>query len=57
MTDRYYGEAGSYLTFMDKGEMKERKLDAATPNNAYYDYELFSDKLDLCPCYLEVRPL
>ena len=30
MTDRYYGEAGSYLTFMDKGEMKERKLDAAT---------------------------
>ena len=42
MTDRYYGEAGSYLTFMDKGEMKERKLDAATPNNAYYDYEFRS---------------
>ena len=42
MTDRYYGEAGSYLTFMDKGEMKERKLDATTPNNAYYDYEFRS---------------
>lgn len=42
MTDHYKGEAGSYLTFMEKGEIKERKLDVQTPKDAYFDYEFRS---------------
>lgn len=42
MTDHYYGEAGSYLTFMDNGTMKERNLATDTPNDAVYDYEFRS---------------
>ena len=42
MTDNYYGEAGSYLTFMEDGKEKERKLNASTPEGAVYDYEFRS---------------
>lgn len=41
MTDHYYGEAGSRLTFMEDGQQKERNLDAHTPDGVY-DYEFRS---------------
>lgn len=39
MTDHFYSEAGSHLTFLEDGVEKERNLDASTPDNAYYNYE------------------
>lgn len=42
MTDRYYGEAGSSLTFIENGQRKERNIDTSTPNDAVYDYEFRS---------------
>lgn len=42
MSDRYYGEAGSYLTFKENGVTKERKMNASTPNDAKYDYQFRS---------------
>ena len=39
MTDHFYAEAGSHLTFMEDGIQKERNLDASSPENAYYNYE------------------
>lgn len=41
MTDRYYGDAGSYLTWYDNdGVFQDQKLNASTPdNNPYTDYE------------------
>lgn len=42
MTDRYYAESGSSLTFMEDGQMKERNIDATTPNDGAYDYEFRS---------------
>ena len=43
MTDHYYGEAGSYVTFSDleTGGLQERSSDAHTPD-AYSDYEFRS---------------
>ena len=42
MSDAYYAEAGSYLTFMENGKLTERKLDAKTPSDAYTDYQFRS---------------
>lgn len=42
MTDTYYAEAGSYLTFMQNGEEAVRKLEAKTPSDAYTDYQFRS---------------
>lgn len=40
MTDRYWGEAGTDLTWYENGELKERVWDnAGTPNDPYTDYE------------------
>lgn len=40
MTDYYYAEAGSYLTYTENGASKERSLKAHTPDtDAYTDYE------------------
>lgn len=40
MTDYYYGEAGTYLTFMEDGKETVRQLDAHTPDDgAYTNYE------------------
>jgi len=42
MTDYYYGEAATYLTYMEGGVTKERKMSDNTPNAAYTDYEFRS---------------
>ena len=42
MSDAYYAEAGSYLTFMQDGKLKERSLDAKTPSDAFTDYQFRS---------------
>ena len=39
MTDHFYAEAGSHLTFMEDGVEKERNLEASSPDGAYYNYE------------------
>jgi len=44
MTDYYYGEGGSYLTWHDNGELQEQLIqDQSTPkNNPFTDYEFRS---------------
>ena len=42
MSDAYYAEAGSYLTFQQDGKLMERSLDAKTPSDAYTDYQFRS---------------
>lgn len=40
MTDYYYGDAGSYLTWYEKDGFHDQKKNASTPNNnPYTDYE------------------
>ena len=42
MSDVYYAEAGSYITFMEDGKLKERSLDAKSPSDAFTDYQFRS---------------
>ena len=42
MSDAYYAEGGSYLTFQQDGKLMERSLDAKTPSDAYTDYQFRS---------------